>query len=114
MKPVEAAWLSLAGRVSITLEEFISKVSNMEMHPVFVGKQIAGALFVSAAEIHACILPEYKGRWLSRKELRVMNSVIKKHGYAQSSATTEQGKAFLQRLGFFGTGIHFVRYKPWA
>ena len=79
-----------------------------------VDGQIAGALIVSGCEIHACILPQFKGRWLSRKELRIMNAVIEKHGYAQTSATTEEGEKFVHRLGFVKHGNTFRRLQKWA
>jgi Zn-finger nucleic acid-binding protein len=86
----------------------------MEVNPVYVGSEVAGALIVSGHEIHACILPKFKGRWLSRKELRIMNAVIEKHGYAQTSATTAEGEVFVKRLGFVKHGETFRRLQSWA
>jgi hypothetical protein len=104
----------LVDRFPITLEKFADSVQGMEVNPVVVDGQIAGALIVSGHEIHACILPQFKGRWLSRKELRIMNAVIEKHGYAQTSATTEEGETFVKRLGFVQHGNTFRRLQSWA
>ena len=114
MTAIEAAWLSLVGRFNITLEKFAESVAGMEVNPVVVNGQLAGALIVAGPEIHACILPQFKGHWLSRKELRIMNTVIQQHGYAQTSATTKEGEAFVKRLGFVKHENTFRRLQTWA
>ena len=114
MTPQEAAWLSLVDRFPISFEQFLEYTQAMEVNPVIVDSEMAGALIVYGPDIHACILPKFKGRWLGRKELRIMNAVIKKHGYAQTSATTEEGEAFVKRLGFVKHGNTFRRSESWA
>ena len=114
MTPIEAAWLSLVDRFPVSFEVFSAACEAVEVFPVVVDAELAGALLVKGAEIHACILPQFKGRWLTRKELRVMDAVIEKHGYAQTSATTAEGEYFVKRLGFEQHGDTFRRVKKWA
>jgi formylglycine-generating enzyme required for sulfatase activity len=111
---LHAAWLSLVDRFPITYKQFQDFASDCEVNEVYVDGLPAGALIVKGPEIHACILPEFKGRWLTRKELRIMNSVIEKHGYAQTSATTPEGAFFVERLGFEKHGESYRRHSKWA
>ena len=75
---------------------------------------MAGAVLVIGPDIHACILPFAKGRWMSRKHIRLIDSIIDKYGYAQTSATTDDGRDFVQRLGFVQHGKNFRRTEKWA
>jgi hypothetical protein len=92
----------------LSFEDFTDFLSGAEIEPVKVGGQIIGALVVIGSEIHACIKPEFKGLWMSRKTLAVLRRVIEKHGYATTSATTDEGRAFVQRLGFVQEGDMYV------
>jgi Zn-finger nucleic acid-binding protein len=114
MTPIEAAWLSVSTRLPIEFEAFSYAVDLWDLHPVVVQGEIAGALLTNGPEIHACILPQFKGQWLTRKELRILNQVIEKHGFAQTSATTEDGEYFVNRLGFVQCGEHYRKDKKWA
>jgi Zn-finger nucleic acid-binding protein len=112
--PLEAAWLSVSTRLPIEFEAFSYAVDLWDLHPVVVQGETAGALLTKGPEIHACILPEYKGRWLTRKELRILNQIIEKHGYAQTSATTLDGEYFVNRLGFVKHGEVYRKERKWA
>lgn len=114
MSPLEAAWLSVSTRLPIEFEAFSYAVELWDLHPVVVQGEIAGALLTNGADIHACILPEYKGRWLTRKELRVLNQIIENYGYAQTSATTLDGEYFVKRLGFVKHGEVYRKERKWA
>ena len=111
---LKAAWLSLLDRFPVEYEVFLDFANSCEVNPVYVNGQVAGALIVKGSEIHACILPEFKGKWLTRKELRILDSVIDKHGFAQTSATTKDGEYFVSRLGFVKDGEIYRRYEKWA
>lgn len=115
MDAVEAAYLSAVDRLGqMTLDEFRRAVSKCDIHPVEVRGRIAGAIVVSGPEIHACVLPWAHGGWIGRRMLGVLDSVIKTHGYAQTTATTEQGRRFVERLGFQRVGNVYRKVGLWA
>lgn len=115
MDAVEAAYLSAMDRLGqMTLGEFRRAVSRCDVYPVEVRGQVAGAIVVQGPEIHACVLPWAHGRWISKKMLGVLDKVIKTHGYAQTTATTEQGRRFVERLGFERSGNVYRKVGVWA
>jgi hypothetical protein len=111
---IYAAWQSLSNRSNVTYIEFIEFAKSCDVYSVLCNNVIAGAVLVIGPDIHACILPFAKGKWMNRKHLRIINAIIDKHGYAQTSATTDDGKDFVTRLGFVQDGSNFIRTKKWA
>lgn len=104
MDAVQAAYESAQGRMgAVSLDQFRVAVAGCEVHPVAVDGQIAGAVIVSGPEVHACILPWAHKRWFRRAQARVLNDIIRKHGYATTKATTAAGREFVERLGFVST-----------
>jgi hypothetical protein len=101
---IEAAYESAKDRLHMSLADFAMAVQSCEIYPVQVNGQMAGAMIVKDSEIHACILPWAHGRWFLRPQARIVNAIIKKHGFATTTATTESGKEFVKRLGFFESG----------
>ena len=85
---------------AVTLVEFREACSHCEVHPVTVRGNIAGAVIVKGAEVHACILPWAHKRWFGRAQARILNGIIRQYGYATTSATTKAGREFVERLGF--------------
>jgi hypothetical protein len=114
MTPIYAAWLSISSRCKINYNSFCDFARNCDVYPVYVNGCVGGAVLVIGPDIHACILPFAKGKWMNKRHLRIINTVIDKHGYAQTSATTEDGKYFVTRLGFVQDGSNFIRTKKWA
>jgi hypothetical protein len=114
LEAINAAWQSLSERCSITHTEFLQFAKKCDVYSVICNNVIAGAVLVIGPNIHACILPFAKGKWMNRKHLRIINAIIDKHGYAQTSATTDDGKYFVTRLGFIQDGSNFIRKKKWA
>lgn len=111
MDALNIAYQSAADRMpGVTLEQFRAALAGAEVHPVTVDGNTAGAVIVQGAEVHACVLPWACGRWMSRAMLRVLDDVIARHGRAETSATTEAGRKFVQRLGFVPSGDKWVKY----
>lgn len=109
---LHAAWESLAARSGLSWDEFRQLVDGWEVHPVTLAGEAVGAVLVNGPEIHACIKEGY-GRWFRKEQIGVLNEVIRRHGYAQTSATTPAGLEFVRRLGFEQHGSVFRRYAPW-
>ncbi len=105
MDAIEAAYLSAMDRLGpVSLDDFRSAVARCEVHPVEVAGETAGAIVVRGAEVHACVMPWAHGRWFNKAMAGILNSVIRRHGYAYTTATTEAGRRFVQRLGFKPSG----------
>jgi hypothetical protein len=101
MTHLEAAFASLTQRApSLTYAQFAAQVGAMRVVPVDVDAKPAGAVIVHGDEIHACVLPWARGRWLSKRILRVLADVIREHGRAVTRAATSEGVQFVERLGF--------------
>lgn len=112
---VAVAYQSAANRLgNITLEDFRIAVSRCDVHPVKVHGKLAGAILVSGPEVHACILPWAHKRWFGRQQARILNDIISKHGYATTSATTEAGRKFVERLGFVKTTQGYIKEVPYG
>jgi GNAT superfamily N-acetyltransferase len=98
----------------VTLDDFIGMSHLFEFHPVKYQGELIGAMVTYKNHVHACIDPDYKGKWFGRVALRVINDIIKKHGEALSSATTEDGHNILLSLGFVKDGEIYRSTKTWA
>lgn len=106
------AFKSIACRVpGLRWMEFEAAASRCDVHPVVVGGEIAGAVLVDGPELHACVMPWAIGRWMRKEHLKLIDVVIEKHGKAVTSATTEAGKRFVERLGFLPNGDKYVKVK---
>ena len=103
MDAVEAAYMSAADRLGVSLDDFRDAVKACEVHPVTVSGKTAGAVIVNGSEVHACILPWARGVWFKRPQARILNDIIARFGYATTSATTKAGREFVERLGFQNT-----------
>ena len=110
-RAIMAAFESVKSRApELQFDVFEAYVSDAEVHPVSVDSKPVGAVIVKGAEIHACVLPEARGLWFTRRLLAVLRDVIAKHGYAVTSATTPDGVAFVRRLGFTQDSDRWVKY----
>jgi len=110
MDAVQAAYESAADRLgSVTLGEFREALKQCEVHPVKVQGNIAGAVIVKGPEVHACILPWAAKRWFKKPQARILNDIIKRYGYATTSATTDAGREFVERLGFKATPDGYIK-----
>jgi hypothetical protein len=98
----------------VTLEDFIQMSDLFEFYPVRYSGELIGAMVVYQNHVHACIDPDYKGKWFGRIALRVISDVINKYGEALSCATTEDGHNILLSLGFVKDGEIYRSTKTWA
>ncbi len=102
------AYLSCASRVNVSFAWFAASLQGCERHPINVGGRPSGILFVKGPEIHACPSHADRGLWMSMRLLRVLKGVVARHGIAITRATTEEGAAFVRRLGFVPHGGAFI------
>jgi hypothetical protein len=111
---VKKAFEAVQYRLEMTLEQFEQLTKDFEVDPIIYQGQIVGAMMVYGKEIHCCVDPALKGKWFGRSALRTLSRVIKQHGEATSSATTEDGKKLLLSLGFEQDGEIYRSRKTWA
>jgi GNAT superfamily N-acetyltransferase len=100
---ISAAFRSQLNRSYMTLEQFIDGTANWYAEPVMIEGELAGAVLMNGPEIHACILPDYFGKWLTRALLRrTLAKVLRENGKAITSTTqgNANGSEFVRRLGF--------------
>jgi GNAT superfamily N-acetyltransferase len=101
---IEAGWLAYRERVAGFEEAYRLACETWRVIAVVESKSVIGALFVRDGVIHIGIVPEWRGRWASRRMIREMLSYGKK--------TTVGGDeleclSFVQRLGFKRVGHEF-------
>lgn len=87
----------------ITFDEFSAMFADWECISVEVKGECAGALMCKEHEIHACILPKYFNKWLSKKVWRsVFVERLNKYGYLQTGIKqgNDIGRKFVERCGF--------------
>jgi hypothetical protein len=115
MDAVEASYQAAKNRLgAMSLDDFRTAVGAMEVHPIVIAGETAGAMIVSGCDVHACVLPWAHGKWFGRPQMRILNSVIHRHGFARTSATTEAGRKFVERLGFEQDGSGYTKDRPYG
>jgi hypothetical protein len=105
---------SAQDRLNITYEQFKEDTKDFEVTPVYYRNKVIGAMLVSGNNVHACIKPEYKGKWFGRVALRVISNIVEKYGEAITSATTEDGIKIVEALGFIKDGDVYRSTKKWV
>ena len=103
------AWLSLKDRCDVSYADFCKTFADWENHKIVVNGKKAGSILIKENEIHACILPEFKGLWVNKSCLRLLNDTIKKYGFVKTKATTKDGEYFVKRLGFVIIGSEYIK-----
>ena len=92
------AYLSAKDRFDLTEEEFLKAVESWEVYPVK-----GGAVLIKGDQIHACVLPEAFGKWVTKKAIKeTLGKILEKHGRAVTSVKLGNvvGERFVARLGF--------------
>lgn len=96
---IQAGWLAYAERVPGMESAYLAWCEGWRVIAV-VADRVIGALFARDGVIHLGIVPEWRGRWASRRLIREMLSFGK-------STTIEdfepQCAAFVGRIGFVKT-----------
>ena len=106
---IEAGWLAYRERVPLMESAYRLACESWQVIAV-VADRVIGALFARAGVIHLGIVPEWRGRWASRRLIREML------GYGK--ATTLQPdeadcREFIGRIGFIKTeqeGAYVVKH----
>lgn len=105
---IQAGFQAMADRLPVdyTLEAFKRALHEWDVKAFCKGGDVVGMLMVKDNELHVAVLPEVRGRWLSRTLIRnVIGPLIKRYGKAKTKVVHEndRGQEFCQRLGFAKT-----------
>ena len=96
-----------AAEISIPFEQFREGLASWYRYPVWVSGHLAGVIYYWQAEVHACILPEYRKRWFSRKIVNdLLQPIINTFGFLQTAVPDNKpwGHEFVTRFGFHKVG----------
>lgn len=111
---ISVGFKALAGRLpkDYSQEQFSTALEPWDVKAFCNGDEPVGMLMTRGAELHVAVLPEVRGKWLSRRLIRdVIRPIIREHGEAKTSVMPDNGvgKDFVRRLGFIGDDIAVLR-----
>lgn len=120
---IEAGFRALADRFPPTYsrDDFRKALASWEVQAFCDGDKPVGMLMTRGNELHVAVIPEVRGKWLSRRLIReVLSPLIEKSGEAVTSVMpdNEAGRDFVSRLGFAGSverlrvGFSTLAYDP--
>lgn len=69
---IEAGWIAYSERVPGMRDAYLQACNGWAVEAVCSGDQVIGALYSKSGFIHLGIVPEWRGRWASRRVLREM------------------------------------------
>ena len=111
MNALRVAYEATAPRIpGVGFDAFAAAFADADITPVCVNDECVGAILVKGCEVHACVMPHVRGRWVSRKLIKVLLDVVGKYGRAETVATTADGVEFVKRLGFVPVGNRWIMY----
>lgn len=87
-------------------DAFTRALESWDVKAFCEGQDVVGMLMLKDGELHVAVLPEIRGRWLSRRLIReVLGPLVQQYGEAKTkvAADNETGKDFIRRIGFAST-----------
>lgn len=111
---LKAGFKALGSRLPLGVDygKFRTALENWDIKAFCRGDEPVGMLMVRGNELHVAVLPEMRGKWLSRRLIReVISPILQKHGEAKTSVTPDNGvgRDFIKRLGFNGNDVAVLR-----
>lgn len=100
---IKAGFIALQGRLTISEEQFAQALKAWDVRAFCKGDDVVGMLMVKDGELHVAVLPEVRGKWLSRRLIReVIGPLVKQYGEAKTKVMPDnaKGKDFVRRIGF--------------
>lgn len=88
---------------TIPFEQFKNALSDWHIKPVIKNGNVVGIFFHKNSEIHFSILPEYRGKWFSKKIVKeFLLPIFKQYGYLTTkvSETKSFGHKVVKKFGF--------------
>jgi hypothetical protein len=105
------ASLDLRGASVSDVEAF---AAQLPMLTFYVGGEPVGALVVSHGGIHIGILPQWRGRWMTKGALNALRDALARTDHALIAEKNEVAQRFAHRLGWVKQGIEgkYAIYRP--
>lgn len=106
---IKAGFTALQERLpqDIDFDLFRERLGSWDVKAFCRGEDAVGMLMVKGSELHVAVIPEVRGKWLSRRLIReVLSPLIRSHGEAVTTVMPENevGNDFIKRLGFDDSG----------
>jgi GNAT superfamily N-acetyltransferase len=98
---------SFADRIHIDQALAEERLRDFEIYGLYA-PELCGAFVAKDNEVHVCVLPEYRGKWFSRRLFRDMTDErMRKYGRIRTKAIFDdlESNLFIRRLGFLPTLI---------
>jgi len=101
---IDAGWLAYCDRLP-SMEGAYRRACEGWQVVAIVADRVIGALFARAGVIHIGIVPDWRGRWASRRLIREMLG----YGTKTTLQPGEDGpREFIRRIGFVKIGDSFT------
>ena len=92
---IKACWKAYSEHVTEYEKEYHSAVSDWKPIAVCNEDEVIGALLAKDGVIHIGIIPEWRGKWASKRVIREML----KYG-TKTTLMQDESPAFIERIGF--------------
>lgn len=99
----EFVYNTISERIELSKEDFLEKLKEWDLRPIYLAGKIAAVVMIKDNEIHVASAEEGRGKWLSRGFIKdTLGGIIKEHGTAVTRAEYDNtsARAFIERLGF--------------
>lgn len=86
-----------------TFEEWWEQIKDWEFHPIYNSKNdLVAVATVTGNQVHLVVDQTYKGRWLSKRAISMLEGLLSRCGEVVTCADNDNDEArkFLVRLGF--------------
>lgn len=112
---IKVGFVALGKRLpeSLGYETFREALAAWDVQAFCRGDEPVGMLMVKGSELHVAVLPEVRGKWLSKRLIRdVLKPIIVQHGEATTKVMPDNvvGHEFIGRLGFTGDDVATFRH----
>ena len=105
---VEAGWRAYSERVPTLRGAYDDVCQRYRVIAICKDSEVIGALFERAGEIHVGVIPEWRGRWLSR---RVMREILSYGTKTRVLDSEPESIDFVTRFGFRKQGDMYVSHR---
>jgi hypothetical protein len=100
----------------IPFKMFKESMAQWHIKPVMVSGEVAGMFVSKGPHVHFCILPEFRCKWATRKNIReLLLPLLETFGFLTTSVPDDKphGHRLVKRWGCheIGRGPNFTKYK---
>lgn len=101
----------MAGEVEVSFETFEWAMYDWHIQPVEIDGELAGMFTHKGSRVHFCILPQYRGKWATKRRLRhFLSPILRTYGKLTTEVTHDKQHGHKNVLKF---GFKPVRDTPY-